>query len=546
MADPHNASTLLERVRARMSAAGVARRLHLATLAGTAFAAVAVLAVRLGGLLPPDQQSLQWLLLLPVPVVLITVLLHRNVGQDSAARVVDGFAGTHDLFLTLATIGNSAGEYQPLVLQAAEQKSQGINAAEVVPYRPQKPLALQLVSLTLLALLVLLLPTLDPFGKVEAATRVSREKKEVEQLLQTVRTRREEVARKVQSAEEREEQIRKRSQELMQQLRTMKPAEQQSNSEALTGQKNEFNQMWKKLSSDELQKMLSENASQLFGSEQNRRMNEWLKELQEGKSDSLQQQLERAQETMQSMLNAETAEERQQLASQLRKDLEELRKFSSRKAGSKDLENSLDQALKALEALNKQQSGNSESENSDSEQAQMDRQAREALKESLQMTKSELQELARSAKDLQKLEEALKTLQQAQKLNQQGQLSGEECEDCQSMEDYARRFAQQMSGRSGSAERTEPGSMMDEDDSDPEGYRDEKSRSQIQAGKVLLSIRTREDATEKDFDPEELRQYQNSVQAVKSGVQAAIESEQIPPGYVEGIRGYFDKLPDTP
>jgi hypothetical protein len=177
----------------------------------------------------------------------------------------------------------------------------------------------------------------------------------------------------------------------------------------------------------------------------------------------------------------------------------------------------------------------------------MERQAREALEESLKMSKSELQELARSATDMKKLEDALKTLQQAQKLNQQGQLDGEQCEGCQTLQEYAQQYAKQMAGgTNGNAERTESGEIMDEDDSDPEGYRDEKSRSQIQAGKVLLSIRTREDATEKDFDPDDLRAYQNSVQAVKTGVQSAIEAEQIPPGYVDGIRGYFDKLQDSP
>ena len=83
---------------------------------------------------------------------------------------------------------------------------------------------------------------------------------------------------------------------------------------------------------------------------------------------------------------------------------------------------------------------------------------------------------------------------------------------------------------------------MTEDNSDPEGYKDEKSRSQIQAGKVLLSIRTREAATQKDFNPEDLRKYESSVREIKSGVQAAIEAEDIPPGYVDGIRQYFDKL----
>lgn len=549
MSDPKNATNLLTKVRNRLSAVSAARRLHFLGLGGIAVAAVAVVAIRLGGLLPPEAQNLQWLLLVPAAVVLTAILLHRKVETQSAARAVDGFAGTNDLFLTLAALQNSAGEYQPLVLKTAEEKAQGIDASLVVPFRPQRSIGMQLVSLGLLALLILLLPTLDPFGRVEAAVKVREEQKEISNLLKSVKTRREQVAKKVQAAEDREQRIMKQAEELMQKLRSMKPAQKQSNSDALEGQRKQLNQMWKQTNSDELRRMLSENASQLFGSEQNRRMNEWLKDLQQGKTDGLRQKMDQAQETMQAMLNADTAEERQRLASQLRKELEEVRKFSSRKAGSKALENSLDSALKALEALAKQQeaaAGQKDGANN-SEQSEMERQAREALEESLKMSQSELQELARSATDMKKLEDALKTLQQAQKLNQQGQLDGEQCEGCQTLEEYAQQYAKQMAGgTNGNAERTESGEIMAEDDSDPEGYRDEKSRSQIQAGKVLLSIRTREDATEKDFNPDDLRAYQNSVQAVKTGVQSAIEAEQIPPGYVDGIRGYFDKLQDSP
>jgi len=142
------------------------------------------------------------------------------------------------------------------------------------------------------------------------------------------------------------------------------------------------------------------------------------------------------------------------------------------------------------------------------------------------------------------LEEALKTLQQAEKLNQQGQMEGEECEGCQSLAEYAEKFRRKVGGmgQNGQAERTEPGDMMSEDNSDPEGYKSEKSRSQIQAGKVLMSIKTKEAATQKDFDPEDLRKYENTVQQLKSGVDAAIEAEEIPPGYVDGIRQYFDRI----
>ena len=98
-------------------------------------------------------------------------------------------------------------------------------------------------------------------------------------------------------------------------------------------------------------------------------------------------------------------------------------------------------------------------------------------------------------------------------------------------------------GKDGEARtRTRRAAIQDEDDSDPEGYKDEKTKTQIQAGKVLLSIKTKEAATEKDFDPEELKKYESTVSEIKSGVQAAIENEQIPPGYVDGIKSYFDNL----
>ena len=121
---------------------------------------------------------------------------------------------------------------------------------------------------------------------------------------------------------------------------------------------------------------------------------------------------------------------------------------------------------------------------------------------------------------------------------------GEQCEGCNSLSEYAEKYKKMMAGMGtdGEAERNAPGAIQDEDDSDPEGYKDEKTKTQIQAGKVLLSIKTREAATEKDFDPEELKKYESTVTEIKAGVQAAIESEQIPPGYVDGIKSYFDSI----
>jgi len=566
MSQQSPAIQLLQHVGRRLLLARAARALHVWSLAAMTLAAAAVLVVRLAGLLPPEQQSAWWLLAIPAAAGLGAGMFFRRVDRTAAARAVDQFARTDDLFLTLVTLQNSAGQYQPLVEQSAVGVAPRIVPRQVVPFRARRSLGIQAVAVSALALLLVLLPTLDPFGRVEAAVKVQQQKKQVEQLLKSVRTRDEQVSREVKAAEERQQKIDAQTKELMAALRKMKPVEQQPNSQVLDSQRQNLNQLWKQASSEQVREMLSQNSESMTGSQRGQKMNDWLKELQDGRTDSLQQELEKAQETLKSMLNADSAAERQKLASELKKQLQDLKKFSSQKAGSKGLEKSLDSALKALEAMQQSKSGQQGEKGESGEQGeksesgeqgeqgedgepqsgegQLSEQARQALEESLKLSQKELQELARAAGDMKQLEEALKTLQQAEKLNQQGQMDGEECEGCQSLADYAEKFRKKMGGmgQNGQAERSEPGAMMSEDDSDPEGYKDEKSRAQIQAGKVLMSIKTKEAATQKDFDPEDLRKYDNTVQQLKAGVDAAIEAEEIPPGYVDSIRQYFDRI----
>lgn len=555
MSPQSEAASLLQRVQKRLTTVRFAKTLHWWTFGSLIAACVAVLSIRLLGLLPESQQRLEWLLIFPAAASLGAWLFFRRVEQSSAARLIDQHAKTDDLFLTLATLNSSAGEYQPLVETSAAKVAPRIAPAEVVPFRPQRPVGLQAVAMIALALLVWLLPTLDPFGKVEAATKVERQKKAVDQILKSVKVREEQLSKVVKSTEERQEKIDAETKELMAALKKMKPVEKQMNSEVLKQHRSELNNLWQNVSKEELRQMLSQSVSdEQFGGEKSKKMNEWLKDLQNGKTDGLKQELDKARETMESMLNAKTPEERQKLANDLKKQLQDLKKFSSKKAGSKDLENALDKALKAMEAMAQKEKSSKQGENGEQSEesegeAELSKQAAEAMKEAMELAKTELEEVARSAEDLKTLEEALKTLQQAEKLNNGEQLDGEECEGCQSLAEYAKKFKEMMGqngqGQDGEAQRNEPGAMMSEDDSDPEGYKDEKSRSQVQAGKVLLSIKTKEAATERDFNEEDYRKYEASVNEVKSGVQAAIESEQIPPGYVDSIKKYFDTL-DAP
>jgi hypothetical protein len=173
----------------------------------------------------------------------------------------------------------------------------------------------------------------------------------------------------------------------------------------------------------------------------------------------------------------------------------------------------------------------------------------------MKLASMELKQLSQSIRDMKQLEQALEAIQMAKKLNADEKLDGEACEDCQSMSDYAELYAEMMAelgydvamgegdGGGGRGERDEAMQAMDEDDSIKTDFKDETSKSSIQKGKILLSLKTK-GVSETD-DGELDLQYQAVVRELKQSVSEAIEQEQIPPGYHEGIKKYFDSLDET-
>lgn len=524
----------------------MARATYYSSLLVLGLLLILVLTVRLLGLFPAVANQPWWLLAVPAVVALSAAVFHRRVERQMAARVVDVHAQTRDLFLTLASLGTSAGEYQPLVTAAAENRAEKIVPSDVAPFRFQRQAAIVAGFVSCILLAAWLLPQLDPFGTVEASRVVEQQKQEIEAIRKEAMVRRERLTKEAQRADEESQEIDDLLGQLKKDFRQMEPTKADSNAKVLDSHRQNLGEKWKSAAADQqLRQMVNQPISkqQLSGS-RSQKSNEWLKELQEGKSDLLQQQLQQAQKTMQAMLEAKTPEEREKLAAELKKDLQDLNSFAKNKANSKAMADALSKAMKSLQAA--------ETPSQDGEQQEFSKDAMEALKESLELSEQEMEKLAQAAQDLKKLEDALKTLQQAQKLNQQQNLDGTRCEGCETMEDYAELYAQMMgegAGSEGSRTRNEGGNRgagrggeTPEDDSDPEGYKTEKERPQVQAGKVLLSIKSKDYAQEKDFDPEKMREYQNTVSALKSSVQSAIDSEEIPPGYVESIKGYFDKI----
>lgn len=551
MPNAPKSSSLLDRVRLRLQITSVAKAMYLSSLIVLAITIVMILAIRLLGLFPNIGREPRWLLAIPVAAALSAILFHRRIDQRAAARQVDEHAKTNDLFLTLSSISNSAGEYQPLVTASAEERAGTIAADQVVPFEFSMKLVNVLVAVAMIGLKLWLLPQWDPFGSVEAATKVDRQKTEVAAIQKEAMARKDRLKKEAQRAAEESDQIDDMLSELKKDFRKMQPKQTQSNAKVLDDHRMDVNDKWKAAngSNNQLHKMMNQPISnQQLGGTRNEKMNQWLKELQQGKTDQLKNALSQARKTMQAMAEAKDPEEREKLASKLQKELQDLNSFAKNKANSKELSNALSKAMKALQAAKPGEEG-AES----GERMELTKDAMEALKESLELSEQEMEQVAQAAKDMKKLEDALETLTKAQQLNDKQQLDGSRCEGCESMQDYADLYAQ-MNGEGngqgdgeknrneGDGEGVGRGGVTPEDDSDPEGYKTEKEKPQIQAGKILLSIKTKEYAEELDFDPDKMREYQKSISSLKSSVQSAIDAEEIPPGYVDSIKGYFDKI----
>src|SRR5262249_37450573 len=101
--------------------------------------------------------------------VLAAVLWHRQPTLIDAARAIDRQHGTKDLFLTVALIEQSAGEYQALVAGAAEERAGKVLADAVVPLQSGERLPRAGVAAALIVAGLMWMPGFDPFGKVAAA-----------------------------------------------------------------------------------------------------------------------------------------------------------------------------------------------------------------------------------------------------------------------------------------------------------------------------------------------------------------------------------------
>jgi hypothetical protein len=521
--------TLLRRTLLRLQVIAAARRGLWALLVLAAAYAAFLLTVRLTGLLRLTPEALA-LAGLPVAGLLIGMIWPRRPTLKDAARAVDRHAKTDDLFLTMLMLENSPGEFQPLVAAQAEAKAGRIRAAEVVPLRINGRLVAVCLALLLCAGLVPFVPQLDPFGRVEASQLAEKEAKKLDETKKVTKERLAQIERESLSDAEAKE-VKDALDKLKTSMNGTQPKAKNANALKLSAAQKDVAEQWRKISSDKLKDLLSQSSlAQQFGSSAAGESKKWLEELQAGSTDALKKEMKALQQDMEELAKSKDPVKKAQLQKRLREKLDAMAEFAKEQTGSKTLAAAIKRAQEQMRMASK---GDDESSSQESMRA---------AAESMKLAEKELEQVAQSAKDLKELEKGLAVLQMAKKLNQSDQLDGKKCEGCQSMDEYAAMFEKLMKGKNPDEGGFGDGGTRDEKDSSKSKFKTEMSKSQIVKGKVLLTLKTKGMGEHVEFK----EQYRAAVRDVKQGISEAILQEEIPPGYHEGIKSYFESLDETP
>ena len=525
-----------------MRLAAVGRSFYWLFLVFCGVFAVTLSAARFSGLIEMPAIRSTWLAFGAVPLIagLLAWVAHKRPTLPDAARLVDRSTGAKDLYLTLALLETSAGAYQPLVVRSAEARAAGVSADRVLPFTWNQRFWHAVWIPGLVALGVLFLPQFDPFGKVAAAKLNEKRSERLVEGKKATDLRLDEVKQQIKDHEE-SNATDSAIEELKLTFNKMKADHKLENLKMLSSEQKDIGKLWRQISSEKLKDLMksSPSSDQQFGANQDEKLQKWVKELQDGDAGGIQNELHELKELLEQLAATKDPVKRGELMQELKERMQSLDKMAHEKLNNEQLASALERAMQQMEL----------SENKDLQQEAM-----QAAMKSLELSEQELEQMEQAVKDMKELEEALKTIQQAKKVNDQEKLDGSQSGECKTLADYEALYAQMLaeSGESDEVQEKEgefssgaagfgKGGAAAEDDSVETGFKSEQSKSAVVAGKMLLSMQTKGEAEKGEV----VRDYKQLMQSVKQGAMEAMNTEQIPPGYHENIKSYFDSLEKT-
>jgi len=517
---------LLRRVGTRCWFATFAARLRAALLAGAAGVLAGLLAARLLNLFPLDALPRAAWGILALPVI-AALALSRRPSASQVARTIDEREDTKNLFLT-TLLAPEKGGFASIVAAQAEERAATVDPARVVPFRWRRGFGEVLAAAAVVGIAFLGLPQLDPFNKQAARERSAEHERRLAEMARATEVRREEIA---QTKDREPAEVKDALAHLEETFKQAKPTEKETVLKELAARQKEVGELWRRVNRPEMRAALEQTA-QSFGETDPQRLEAWRQQLQKGDASALKKELHEIREAARALAGKPDSAEKRAGQQQLAQRLNELAQALKQMSGSPQVNEALQRALAQLDQAKLEQLSQS---------------ATEGALDSLQLGEEELDQLAQSLQDGKALEDALKSLQMAKLLADAGKLDGSESQGG-GMAEYAALFQGKVDalGERGPLSREANlgagpgnGALRPEDEFAKTGFKPEKSSAQLAGGKMLLEWKTKE-VGESGARTEA---YQSAVRSVQQGVAEAIQQEQVPPGYHETIKRYFDSLP---
>ena len=522
---------LMRQTSARHFVAALGGRFHVALLVCAALYLALLLASRLLGLMPNWFTPLT-LAAIPGAALLAALMLARRGSAKTIARLIDTRTGGKELFLTAALLGEAPGEFAPIVIGQAEAQAERLRAAQVVPFRWQRGARDLGAALAILFAAIHFLPQLDPFKKTEQRKKTAQLEEKLEQTKKTTALRSAQLA---ETGGRQSEQVQLALQQLDKIFKEAKPQDREGNLKKLGEEQKEIGELWRKVSSD---LKPPDKAAQSIGAADLKKMQQFRDELKKGDVSGLKKELGELRDALRKVAAMPDHAEKRAAQEKIMERINELAQAMKQEMNSPQVAAALERAMQQLDMA---------------KLGEVSKEAAQVAQDSLQLGEEELKQLAQAIQDGKALEDALKNLQMAKQLAQQGKLDGAENQGAKGMADFEKLFREKMAGL-GQGQGGEPGedagngpgigngAKRPEDETAKTGFKTEKDNSQLISGKMLLEWKTKEVGDTGGRAAE----YRDHVQRVKQGVSEAIQQEQVPPGYHEAIKKYFDALPEKP
>ncbi len=534
---------------------------------------VALLIRRLCGV-GSDWFTADALAVLPVFAVLIAFRAGHKPTIVEAARKIDTTCGANDLFLTLVQLRSCGGAYQVVVSNQAEKLSVGIRSSQIVPWNWRRSAVRLAGGAVVLVLAVQFVPQFDPFGMVKSADTFVAVRRDLEESRRATSIRAAELSARRESTalvDGSDEFLT----ELAVELRRLTDYRSAVSLQELESRQRLVEARWREARNDQGVARLLEYAqvNQFLGPTDNG-SRKWVEDMAEGQMDSLDEAFATLQDEFSELASSADEVDRQGLERHVRQQVAELQRFSGNQLESKFAETAMQRAMSQLDSMRLDSGLKSE--------------AATAARESIELAQQEMHQIAQNAKDVALLEDALNAIQSAKQLVQSdsGKTSQSDGSRIQKFVDkYAKLEDENGDADAGNDQRREnegmpnsPGQQLASTDGQSESkgegksgvasegksagrstnsssgqattgendraetvFRDARESLRLEETRRLLAMR-RQGLSEVGEVSDE---YRELVRSLQRRVLTVIEVEEIPPGYVSGIRRYFDSLEQT-